>query len=131
MRIFVLSGTALALVLSLAACVTPQQRAAEIAETCASSDFVRIDAPENAQAYRDAVGEPSARYLRRRWPFHEYWFRNAAAGRTILCNADPDWHPTREQKCDDRYPLNEVLIVFQDTPAGPKMVDEGSAICVT
>lgn len=122
MRAFLLmscSGFALA----VSACAGPQQRAENIANMCGADveGWSMTAAPANAQAYRDAAGPDAARHLRRRWPFHEYWFRSSA-GKTRLCNVNPDWH----EACVD----NQHAFEFHDSAAGPVNDGEDEVICV-
>ena len=132
--VLVLSGVVLAL--GLAACVTPERRASEIAGLCDArpeDGWAVMAPPSDAQTYRDALSpENKRRYFGRGWPFHEYWFRNGAARSTVICNANPDWRRTREQLCDRHTAVNGFYASFQNTPNGPvKVEEEGTSICVT
>lgn len=122
MRAFLLMSCSV-VALAVGACVGPQQRAENIAGMCGAGGegWSMTAAPENAQAYRDVAGATAARYLRRRWPFHEYWFRSSA-GQTLVCNVNPDWH----EPCAD----NQYAAQFRDSASGPVKEDEEGAICV-
>lgn len=122
MRTLLLLGCS-ALALGLAACVTPERRAANTAAMCdaSSARWTTIAPPANAEAYRAAAGPRGARHLRRRWPFHEFWFRSTD-GKTTLCNVNPDW---REACVDNQY-----AVLFHDSAAGPVKEEDFGAICI-
>lgn len=96
--------SALALVLTLAACATfstaPETANPKVRQLCyveREPEWVQIAPPENAQAFRSAwpSGARGEAYVVPRWPEDEFWFRNAD-GVTKLCVGNPFYH---EERC--------------------------------
>ncbi|MCX7359571.1 MAG: hypothetical protein NT015_15690 [Alphaproteobacteria bacterium] len=94
---------AMAALLALCACASfstdPEVANARVRQLCYVRDasWVQIQAPENAQAYREAwtLGAEGRAYVTPRWPEDEFWFRNAS-GQTKLCTGNPFYH---EERC--------------------------------
>lgn len=128
MRVLLLGVSALALGFGMAACATPTERAANIADKCdAGAGYAEIAPPANAQVYLSAVGSVFAAQLSRRWPYETHWYRNSAENKTIVCNLAPSYNADRHgNRCID----NQVMVYYNETPSGPQEADEGGVICI-